>query len=213
MQERTGKGALLAALALFVIAAASATAAAQDSDAPRQQQQQRADMNHEVQLHVLVNAADAGAGARVPAALEPVVRQLKAALPPSDYRLAASFINRVRDGGSFDLKTVGAPFGPPQTPSQLPPTFFEIGLNSVKLIDPAAAQPSINIQQFRLGMRVPIQTGAVGEKGASPIIQYEGTGLSTQLSVREGEPTLVGTLNATRPGELYIIVVTVKRTK
>jgi hypothetical protein len=40
---------------------------------------------------------------------------------------------------------------------------------------------------------------------------YEDTGINTQMSVREGEPTLVGTLNTSRPGQLFVIVITVKR--
>ena len=106
----------------------------------------------------------------------------------------------------------GAGFGQSQPPGPFPPTFIQLAVSAVKLIDPASAQPSINVQQFRLGFRLPVQTAAVktGE-GSSPVIQYEDMGLNTQLSVREGEPTLVGTLNSTRPGQVFAIVVTVRR--
>jgi len=52
-----------------------------------------------------------------------------------------------------------------------------------------------------------------GDKAAQgyPVIQYEDTGINTQMSVREGEPTLVGTLNTSRPGQLFALVITIKR--
>ena len=215
MLNRKGRGALLYALAFILIAAVPAFA--QDSDAPRQGAPSRAEVNHEVYVHLLITAEGAEGGARAPQSLEGVVRQLKASLPPSDYRLAATFINRVRDGASFEVKTAGGgPFGAVQTPSQFTPVFIQLSVAGVKLIDPASAQPSINVQQFRLGMKVPIQTASVQrDKGEAtyPVIQYEDVGVNTQLSVREGEPTLVGTLNASRPGQLFVIVVTVRRTK
>ena len=205
-----------AALALvFVVAGGGAFAArAQDAgDAPRPQPAPRADLNHEVQMHVLVTAEGVEGAPRVPQSLDGIVRQLKSALPPSDYRLAATFINRVRDGGTLEFKSAGAAAAEPGRP-QPPPLFFQFVLAGIKLLEPASSgAPSVNVQQFRLGMRVPIQTASVaGEKGGSyPVIQYEDVGLTTQLSVREGEPTLVGMLNSSRPSQLFVVVITIKR--
>ena len=215
MQKRTRRGALLCALALLFIAAGRGAASAQESEPSRAQGSPRPEVNHEVQVHLLITAEGAEGAPRVPPSLDAVVRQLKAALPASDYRLAATFVNRVRDGGGYEVKGAGGiPFSAPPSPNTLTPSFFQLSVSGVRLLDAASAQPSINVQQFRLGMKVPVQTGATGDKtGGYPVIQYEDTGLNTQLSVREGEPTLVGTLNATRPGQLYIIVITVRRTK
>ena len=215
MSNRKGRGALLLALAFTLIASASAPA--QEADAPRPGAPARAEVNHEVYVHLLVTAEGAEGGARPPQSLDAVVRQLKASLPPSDYRLAATFINRVRDGAGFELKTAGGgSFGTARTPNQSMPAFIQLSLGGVKLLDPASAQPSIHVQQFRLNVRVPFQMAnaqrATGE-GTYPVVQYEDVGLSTQLSVREGEPTLVGTLDAGRPGQLFVIVITVRRTK
>ena len=70
--------------------------------------------DYEVQLYLLVTAGGAEGAAKVPQGLDGVVRQLKSTLPPADYRLAATFINRVRDGGKFEVKTVGgSPFATP----------------------------------------------------------------------------------------------------
>jgi len=214
MPNRRGRGALLLALAFTLIA--SAGASAQDSDSPRQGAPPRAEVNHEVHIHLLVTAEAAEGAPRAPQSLDGVVRQLKAALPPSDYRLAATFINRVRDGGGFDVRSAGgSAFNQSQTPGPFPPTVLQIAASGIKLTDPASAQPSISFNQFRLNFRMPVQTAAVktdkGE-GSYPVVQYEEMGLSTQLSVREGEPTLVGTLNSGRSGQLFVIVVTIRRT-
>lgn len=214
MLNRKGRGAFLLALAFTIIA--SANASAQDSDASRQGAPTRPEVNHEVYVHLLVTADAAEGGVRVPQSLEGIVRQLKAALPPSEYRLAATFINRVRDNSGFEVKTASAgPLGPVPTPGPLTPAFITLNLGGVKLIDPASAQPTVNINQFRFGMKMPIQTSSVQRdktEGSYPVIQYEDVGLYTQLSVREGEPILVGTLNSSRPGQLFIIVLTVRRT-
>jgi hypothetical protein len=207
MPNTKSLGALLLALAFTLVA--SARAAAQDAPA-------HPEVNHEVYVHLLVTSD--GAGARVPQSLEGVVRQLKAALPPSDYRLAATYVNRVRDNSGFEVKTAGAgPLGASQTQSQLTPSFVTLRLGGVKLLDVASAQPTVNVNQFNLTMKVPIQTATVprdkADGGSSfPVIQYEDVGLITQFSVREGEPTLVGTLNSSRPGQLFVIVVTIRRT-
>ena len=218
MRNRTLKGALLCALAFTLCAAASA----QEAEAARQQSQQggaaRAEVNHEVQLHLLVTAEGAEGAGRVPQSLEGVVRQLKASLPQSEYRLAATFINRIRDGGSFELRTVaGTLVGAGAGPNQLPPGTFQISLSGVRLVDAATSQSSVNIQQFRFGMKVPLPTGqtaaAADKSGSYPVFQYEDAGVNTQLNVREGEPTLVSTLNTSRPGQLFAIVITVRRTR
>lgn len=212
--RRLSKRLLLPALALALALVCCGAAAAQDGGEASRREAPRGEINYEVQLHLLVTAEGAEAGAKVPQGLDGVVRQLKSSLPPADYKLAATFINRVRDGGRLEVKTVG---GSPFTSSQLDPlnpTFFQFFLGSVKMAD---EQPNglINVQDFRLGLKVPVQTATVSnEKSLQgyPVIQYEDTGINTQMSVREGEPTLVGTLNTSRPGQLFALVITIRRT-
>ena len=204
-----------APLALLILFAACARVAAQDEDAgPQQRPRPRNDTNHEVQLHLLVTSSDRQEGAGVPRSLDGVVRQLRASLPPSEYRLAATFINRVKDGGGLEVRSVGsAPFAQGAA-NALTPTFFQFSLGDVRLEEDAAGQGFVNIRNFRLGLKIPIQTAPAvsGAVTGPPAIQYEDTGINTQLSVREGEPTLVGTLNSGRPGQLFAVVVTIRRT-
>jgi hypothetical protein len=213
MRNQTRKGALLFALVITLLAAGSGAVSAQDSEPARPQQQSRAEINHEVLLYLLVTAESAEGAPKIPQSLDAVVRQLKTALPPADYRLAASFVNRVKDGGSLEVRTVGFSSAKSVRASNgyLAPTSFQLSLSGVKLIDPASPQPFINVQQFRLGMKVPVQTA--GAAGGLPTVQYEDVGISTMLSVRDGEPTLVGTLDSGGPGQNYIVVLTVRRTK
>jgi hypothetical protein len=47
---------------------------------------------------------------------------------------------------------------------------------------------------------------------AAPIINYESTGLNTDISMREGEPVIVGTLNVGPSGDAIILVMLARRT-
>jgi hypothetical protein len=212
--HRLSRRVFLPALALALALAWCGVAAAQDGDDPPRKEAPRGEINYEVQLHLLVTAEGAEGAAKVPQGLDGVVRQLKSSLPAADYRLAATFINRVRDGGRFDVKTVGGyPFAAPSS-TPLTPAFFQFLLNGIKLADEQSGGGLINVQDFRLGLKVPIQTASVSNDKAGqgyPVIQYEDTGINTQMSVREGEPTLVGTLNTSRPGQLFALVITIKR--
>ncbi|HVF44936.1 MAG TPA: hypothetical protein VM936_18065 [Pyrinomonadaceae bacterium] len=216
MHTRTRGRALAIAFAFALLVAGRGVAAAQDGGESSNRQQQaaaRAETNFEVQTHVLVATEGAGTASKVPQALDGVVRQLKSILPPADYGLAATFVNRVKDDGGFDVRSAGAsPFGSPQT-GPLTPNIFQLSL-ALKAFDGASGERYVRVQPFKLGLKIPIQTATVGgdKPGQSyPVIQYEDTGINTQMSVREGEPTLVGTLNTSRPGQLFVIVITVRR--
>jgi hypothetical protein len=220
MHTRTRGGALLIALAFALLLAGRGVASAQDdggggdsASSARRQTAARAETNFEVQTHVLVTSEGAEGAAKVPQSLDGVVRQLKSLLPPADYRLAATFLNRVRDDGGLEVKSAGAsPFGPAQV-GPLTPVIFQLTL-SLKSFEDASGERYVRVQPFRLGFKIPIQTASVSNDKAGqgyPVIQYEDTGVTTQMSVREGEPTLVGTLNTSRPGQLFVIVLTVRR--
>lgn len=213
MRYRQTRARFAPALVAFALCLAlPALARAQDEPPPRAAAQRRDEANHEIHVHLLATAD--GTGARVPQTLDGVVRQLKNSLPPSDYMLAATFVNRVRDGGSVEVKSAGG--GPltaaPQNP--VAPTFFQLSLGRVRQAEDGAGQKFVSVESFRLGLKVPVQTGGVtsGQGGQGhPVIQYEDTGIVTQLSVREGEPTLVGTLNTSRPGQYFALILTIRR--
>lgn len=205
------------ALALCLLVANLTTAFAQEESSRAAggvaSQARRDDINYDVQLSLLVAGNDAGERSNVPQSMDGAIKQLKAALPFANYRLAATFLNRVKDGGSLEVKGVG---GPLLTASINPntPTFYEFNLYQVKADTDPSGQPFIRIPKFRFGIRMPIVTGpsrADGGNAGFPTINYEPVGLTTEMSLREGTPTLIGTLTTARPDELLILVVSVKR--
>jgi hypothetical protein len=205
------------ALALCLLIANLTTAFAQEenSRAPGVASQAKRDaINYDVQLSLLVAGNDVGERSNVPPSMDGAIKQLKAALPFANYRLAATFLNRVKDGGSLEVKGVGGPLITAST-NLSTPTFYEFSLYQVKADTDPSGQPFIRIPKFRFGIRMPIVTGpshAEGVNAGFPAINYEPVGLTTEMSLREGMPTLVGTLTTARPDELLVLMVSVKRT-
>lgn len=175
----------------------------------------------EVQLHLLIASNKASEGARVPASLDTTIKQLRNELPLSNYRLGATFLHRVKSGRPLEVKGTGGlvQFGPavpsPGAVSSNSPTFYQFTLAPVEMKVNEAGQPVVSINNFRIGMRVPIVTSQVSSGNSStggfPVIQYEDTGITTGLSVREGEPVVVGTLYVGPEGEAVIVILTARR--
>jgi len=148
-------------LALFVSLANSTTTWGQGSpqsatDAEAKNEQ----LNFEVQLHLLVASNEKGQTSNIPQVLEAVVKQLKPSLPFANYNLAATFVNRVKDGGTLELKGVVSSDsfagGAANSPSQ---TFYEFTLFQVKSAGRETKAPLIDITKFRFGLRLPIMMG------------------------------------------------------
>lgn len=172
--------------------------------------------NLETHLYILVGTNDDVPGARIPDTLEPTVKQLRTILPFKNYRLASTLINRVRNEGRLDLSWVGGPLAskllsaPEATPSR-----SQFKVRQVKLARNAEGQQMVQMTGFSFTAQVPIPTGAaVAASGSvAPTFNYEGTGLSTDISMRESEPVIVGTLNVGPSGDAIILVVSAKRTQ
>jgi hypothetical protein len=170
------------------------------------------DANLDVELYLLAASDTPGEAGKLPAPLEPVIRRLRATLPFGSYRLAATMLNRTKNGGRLSVAGVGA-----ATISKInapAPLFSDYSINLIKLKTDAAGQAIVELSGFRFGARVPIQTGTTAGAGgtSASTIQYENTGITTEFSMREGEPVVVGTLNVGQAGEAFILVVSAKRT-
>ena len=82
----------------------------------------------------------------------------------------------------------------------------------MKLVADEGGRQLVRMDGFAFGARIPIQTGMVASSGpAAPIINYEPTGLNTDISMREGEAVVVGTLNVGPSGDAIILVMSAKR--
>ena len=187
----------------------------QASSGQVQGEKQDDETNLDTQLYLLIATNQDVDDTKLPAALESVVKQLRASLPFKNYRLVATLINRVKNEGRLNLKWIGGPlFASASSASAGAPSFNEFSVNSVKLVRDGAGREYIRMDQFRFGARVPIQTSqTVASTGAGfPVINYEPTGLGTDISIREGEPAIVGTLNVGPSGDAIILVMTARRT-
>jgi hypothetical protein len=165
---------------------------------------------------LIVGTNQDGGDDRLPASLDGVIRQLRASLPFKNYRLAATLVNRVKNEGRLNLRWIGGPFVTPSgTASAATPSFSDFNIRTVKLVRNGEGQQIVQMMGFSYGARIPIQTGtAIASNGpAAPIINYETTGLNTDISLREGEPVVVGTLNAGPSGDAIILVVSARRTQ
>lgn len=167
----------------------------------------------DTQLYLLIATNQDVGDAKLPATLTPVVAQLRASLPFKNYRLAATLINRVKNEGRLSLQWVGGPLLPSAAASASTPSFNEFKVSQVKLAIDAVGRDIVRMEGFRFGARIPIQTGtAVASAGpAAPILNYENTGLNTDISMREGEPVVVGTLNVGPSGDAIILVISARR--
>ena len=171
--------------------------------------------NLDTQLFLIVGTNQDVVDSKLPATLDPVVKQLRATLPFRNYRLAATLINRVKNEGRLDLSWIGGPLastlgnGSANTPS-----FSQFKVRLVRLVRTNEAQPIVQMAGFNFGARIPIQvSGAIAANGAvAPNFNYESTGLATDISMREAEPVIVGTLNVGPSGDAIILVVSAKRT-
>jgi len=185
--------------------------------AATQAETQADETNLDTQLYLLVATNQEIDDAKLPPALDSVLRQLRASLPFKNYRLAATLINRVKNDGRLNLKWIGGPMmaSSSSTGGTLTPSFNEFRVNGVKLVREAGGGLVVRMDGFGFGTRIPIQTGttlASNGPQMAPIINYESTGLNTDISMREGEPVIVGTLNVGPSGDAIILVMSAKRT-
>jgi hypothetical protein len=172
--------------------------------------------NLETQLYLILGTNQDVADSRLPTSLDPVVKELRAALPFKNYRLAATLINRVKNDSRLSLSWVGGTLASatPNTPS-LTPSFSQFNVRQVRVVRNNAGQPIVQMLGFNFGARIPIQvSGAIAANGAvAPAFNYENTGLATDISMRESEPVIVGTMNIGPSGDAIILVVAAKRTQ
>jgi hypothetical protein len=172
--------------------------------------------NLDTQLYLVVGTNQDVVDSKLPAALDPVLKELRATLPFKNYRLAATLINRVKNEGHLDLSWIGAPLALNNSSSSVTmPSFSQFRIRQVKLARGSDGQQVVQMDAFNFGTRVPIQvSGAIAANGAiAPTINYESTGVATDISMHEGEPVIVGTLNIGPSGDAIILVVSAKRTQ
>ena len=210
--DRTLLLVLLACIAIFGL---PRTSVGQTEERTPTAVERAMDVDVEVELHLLVasNAAESG---KLPASLEAVARKMRASLPFTNYRLGASFLSRVKNGKQLNTKGVGRSLlVSPNLESSVLPTFYEISSAMVNLKPNGAGSAVVQFSLFRFGLRIPLQLGSTGAKDgtqSTPSVQYEWVGITTDVTMREGEAIVVGTMDVGRPNETLVLVLVATRT-
>lgn len=214
MSLRKTLGCFVFSLVVISFAMSNQQVCAQSSGQSAQKETKDDETNLDTQLYLLIASNQEVDSAKLPAALEPVIKQLRASLPFKNYRLAATLINRVKNDGRLNLQWVGGPLLAASAASSNTPSFNEFRINTVKLATDGSGREVVRMEGFKFGAKIPIQMGttlASNTLASAPIINYEPTGLNTDISMREGEPVVVGTLNVGPSGDAIILVISARR--
>jgi len=224
MKKQHVLGAILLALCVAAGSASSnaqgfpetQTPQAQTQTQPQSQPQAQADeTNFETQLFLIVGTNSEVSDSKIPTALDNVMKQLRSTLPYKNYRLATTLINRVKNEGRLDVNSISGPFVPVTSSQNIPQTTpSQFKIRQVKLVR-ENGQPLVQMSGFYFNSRLAIPVGAAVAANAPPppAFNYESATLSTDISLREGEPVVVGTLNTGPSGDAIILVVSAKRTQ
>ena len=169
--------------------------------------------NLDLELYLIAGTSQPREG-KLPASLDPVVKQLRETLPFKNYSLETTLVSRVRNGGNLSLSWFIGPL-PNTSTTNRPPIFDEFSIAQLKLLPDGSGGQKIELLRFSFGSRIPIQTStniAASGTNSAPVFNYDYVGLKTDISIREGQPAVVGTLlNASSSGEAIVLVVLVKR--
>jgi len=156
----------------------------------------------EFRVHVLIASDAAAASDEVPPELNEVIRQMKSTLKYKSYNLMTSSVQRTKEGlgrvennGVVESKLFSL-----EKPSGNP-IFYSYILSQPSLDTRTSAGPTIQLNEFRFNMRIPLAL-------ASTNIQYENVGFQTPVSLRDGEKVVVGT---TTMGDKGLVVVVTAR--
>lgn len=214
MHLRKSLATILFAILFLGLATCSRQVFAQSSGTAAQTEKQDDEINFDTQLYLLVATNQDVDDAKLPSALDPIVKQLRASLPFKNYRLAATLLNRVKNNGRLNLKWIGGPLAPSGAVSVATPSFNELRINVVKFVRDETGQQLVRMEEFAFGVQIPIITTStvVSSGPMAPVITYASTGLNSEFSMREGEPVMVGTLSIGPSGDATILVMSAKRT-
>lgn len=207
---------LIGALLISLTCAASLQALAQSENSSQTPDKARIEnpTGFEVQLHLLIaSKSPIGDEEKLPGSLDAVVKQLRSTFTFKSYRLAATLLNRVKNGGSLSLRWAGGQLLPQTSAAtNSTPGINEFKVRNIKLSKDEDGRDIVEMLDFSFGARIPIIVSSIASNGnTAPVIQYENTGINTDITVREGEPTVVGTLNVGPSGDALIIVVSARR--
>lgn len=161
--------------------------------------------SYEAALHVLLGSDQTKGGDILPPALAPIARQVRSDFGPISLKVVETHLGRLSNNGALENKGVSSGYKPGVDVGA--PIFLDWRLVNLMSAQNAAGQNVYQFQSFRFGARVPVR---VGEGPGAPIT-YESIGLTLdRFNVRDGVPTLVGTLTQPKTDGTLFLVLTVK---
>jgi hypothetical protein len=167
--------------------------------------------SYEVVLQTLIASNLATNKSDVPQSLSGVVKKIKTDYSYPSFRLGSTFLQRVSNSGTVELRSVSNETYANQERSYS--VFSELTLTNLQNLPDAKGQNSIQFQNLRFGQRIPIVMTTIRDDSgkSNPVVNYEQIGLTLQrFNVAENTPTIVGSLSTTKPDELMFLVLTVR---
>lgn len=140
----------------------------------------------------------------LPADMEPVAKQLRAATQYKDIQLWDVVPMRLQEGREA-TENLRLPGGPPQTN---PTGLIRLHPEAVYRKDQARY---VRFSRVSLSFRIPVATG-VFPAGATPNIQYsyQDSGLDMPGDIQEGQKTVLGKVSGMEEGEAIFAVIALK---
>src|SRR5262245_7777153 len=163
----------------------------------------------EFQIHLISASTGPEPKVQVSKNLEPVITQLKSSLRFTNFRYISTALSRANDGGKVDSSGISgslfpAPSGITNNPDN--PSFYMYSLGTIKLMQDSTGKETVQIDNFRFGVTVPVRSSGGG-------VQYRDIGINSPLTLREGEMAVVGTASISGSDEAIIVVVSVNKIK
>lgn len=168
----------------------------------------QSEANYDAVLQIIAAADSGTTGQALPPNLQQIAKQLKTNFPVTELRIVNTYVGRIANGGNFEYKSVSNVFG--QSQDSETPSFWDWSLFGLKS---GAGRSDILLQAFRFGARIPVRTTNLAGPADRPqtVFNYESIGLSSQrLSLREGTPTLLGSLALPKTSGAVFLVLTLR---
>ncbi|MFL6227998.1 MAG: hypothetical protein ACJ741_04370 [Pyrinomonadaceae bacterium] len=171
------------------------------SPRPTSVEAEHGDITYRVQVQFLVasNLADPKTRTDYPTSLEAVVKELKSLLPYRKHYLVATYFYNVAESSALEVHDVT--YAAFEGEGALHPMLFDLGISGIKL---NTNNNFLRVPKFRFEARQRIAMGAT-----PPLVETVGTGITTELNLRDGVPTIVGTITNALSNAVVVLVVTV----
>ncbi|HEX8845691.1 MAG TPA: hypothetical protein VF791_13650 [Pyrinomonadaceae bacterium] len=190
-------------LYLTIARAQNPTAATQSSPARPE------GLQHKIKLQLLVASNAVNAKTDYPPVLDAIVKELKASMPFKNHRLIATYVYNVADGGVLEVSDVT--YAQFEMGGALAPKYYTFTIAGVKST-PSGEWVRVSRLRFEFRQRIFVEA-ARAEGSSNPIQRFENVvnGLSTELSLRDGVPAVVGTMTTGLSDGVLVLVVTADR--